>query len=303
MEKPMLVLCSDLDNTLVSNDKDNATYAKEFNRTWKKIKETRKTCLIYNTGRSLVDFKQNQIFRSLLLPDYVVVANGSEIYKIENGQFVLDKTWDAFLGESFNKNDVLKLMNRYDECINSVFAEKILTDRKRHSITLSDQQDPQHVFKTLKRKLPQCLWILETDVHWLDHAAFIDCMPANCTKGSALDYLANVIQSGCDFHADLDIIWAGDEYNDISFTITEFKGIIVGNASQRLVEKARPGSHYIAKEKYARGVIEGLRHFGHIEDSWLARAMPYLMIAGVAAVSYASIRILRSSVLQRKSAK
>lgn len=298
----MLIFVSDLDNSMLANHKDFMTsYVKEFNRAWKKIKEKHNACLVYNTGRSLTDFRQNKIFRCLLLPEYIICANGSEIYKIENGRFILDENWDAFLGETYNKKEAVKICNRFDEVISSELSEKVATDRHRHTITISEMQDPQHVLKILKRKLPNYMWILESNVSWLDNNALIDCMPPNCTKGSALDYLINVIQNSFEFHTELDVIWAGDEANDISLTETEYKGILVGNSSERLRAKARPVAHYIAKEFYTRGILEGLRHFGYVQNDLLEDLLPYLAIVGVAAAAFVVVRTLRNSLFGNSS--
>jgi hydroxymethylpyrimidine pyrophosphatase-like HAD family hydrolase len=84
----------------------------------------------------------------------------------------------------------------------------------------------------------------------------------------ALRYLHQ--QSGVD---EQHLVYAGDSGNDRAALLAGYPAIVVGNADEALkkeltAESAARGIAeriYFAEQPYARGVLEGLRHFGILE--------------------------------------
>jgi sucrose-6-phosphatase len=91
---------------------------------------------------------------------------------------------------------------------------------------------------------------------------FIDVFPASLGKGSAARFLQQ--QLGLTREQ---VVIAGDSGNDRQMFETEFKGIIPVNAFDELKAIARQPWHYHSPYPAARGVFDGLRHFGFIEPS------------------------------------
>lgn len=91
---------------------------------------------------------------------------------------------------------------------------------------------------------------------------YLDILPKNINKGSAMVYLAKV------WNIDRDrIIACGDSGNDIAM-LEVVKSIVVGNAKRELIEwtqrQASASDSFMARESFARGIIEGLRYFKEI---------------------------------------
>jgi hydroxymethylpyrimidine pyrophosphatase-like HAD family hydrolase len=96
----------------------------------------------------------------------------------------------------------------------------------------------------------------------------LDVLPANIAKDYAVRYLHE--RSGVD---EQHLVYAGDSGNDRAAMLAGYPAIVVGNADEALkqdlaAESAARGLTdriYFAGQPYARGVLEGLRHFGILE--------------------------------------
>jgi hydroxymethylpyrimidine pyrophosphatase-like HAD family hydrolase len=93
----------------------------------------------------------------------------------------------------------------------------------------------------------------------------LDVLPAGIAKDYAIRYLHDV--TGVD---EQHLVYAGDSGNDRAAMLTGYRAIVVGNADEALkkdlgIESVARGIAeriYFAEQPYARGVLEGLRHFG-----------------------------------------
>lgn len=93
----------------------------------------------------------------------------------------------------------------------------------------------------------------------------LDVLPPGIAKDSAVRYVCE--RSGVDRNR---ILYAGDSGNDRAAMLSGVNTVVVGNAPQSLKEALRAEaaqlgiSHrvYFARAHYARGVVEGCRHFG-----------------------------------------
>ena len=95
----------------------------------------------------------------------------------------------------------------------------------------------------------------------------LDVLPAGVAKDYAVRYLHD--HSGVDGGR---LVYAGDSGNDRAAMLSGYKVIVVGNADPALKEDLSAESAvrgltdriYFAAHPYARGVLEGLRHFGFV---------------------------------------
>jgi hydroxymethylpyrimidine pyrophosphatase-like HAD family hydrolase len=54
---------------------------------------------------------------------------------------------------------------------------------------------------------------------------------------------------------------AGDSANDLTMFDVSLMGIAVANAREELTERLDPTRSYLAPHPFARGVLDGLRHW------------------------------------------
>ncbi|MBF0350229.1 MAG: HAD-IIB family hydrolase [SAR324 cluster bacterium] len=91
----------------------------------------------------------------------------------------------------------------------------------------------------------------------------LDILPSDSGKGKAIWFLMEHLKL-----TQAQLVVAGDTGNDCSMFAEMRSGVVVCNATPELKQfvKSHPSlSIYQAREKYAAGVAEGLRHFGVIQ--------------------------------------
>lgn len=91
---------------------------------------------------------------------------------------------------------------------------------------------------------------------------YIDVLPRSLGKGNAVRFLQE--QLGLLSER---VVVAGDSGNDRQMFETDFKGIIPSNALPELKLLAHQPWHYHSSYPAARGVLDGLYHFGFIDAS------------------------------------
>ncbi len=90
---------------------------------------------------------------------------------------------------------------------------------------------------------------------------YIDVLPVTLGKGSAVSFLQK--QLG---FTPQQVIVAGDSGNDRQMFETPYQGIVPSNALDELKEFARKPWHYHSPYPAAHGVLDGLLHFGFLEN-------------------------------------
>lgn len=232
-----LLLATDLDGTLVGD----RAMLQQFNRLVSKLRSQQNVKLVYVTGRSPESFAELRTTETLLEPDALIAAVGTEIYI--DGQRL--PGWPST--DSWDTEKVRSL----------------LADIPALELQPSSGQRQYKVGYFLKdneralRRTKEALKDYPVDVVYC-HGIFLDILPSGSHKGGAIRFLSEL------WHIDTnDIIACGDSGNDISM-LEVSKAIIVGNAKTELLEWAaafNPPHAYMAKSGYAGGIIEGLKHY------------------------------------------
>jgi sucrose-phosphate synthase len=86
---------------------------------------------------------------------------------------------------------------------------------------------------------------------------FLDVLPYHASKGYAVRYLKN--RWGL---AAQHVLVAGDSGNDAEMLRMADCGVVVANYSRELRTLRGREGIYFARSGYARGILEGIRHFG-----------------------------------------
>lgn len=90
---------------------------------------------------------------------------------------------------------------------------------------------------------------------------YIDVIPQPLGKGKVVQFLQQELGLDSDR-----VVVAGDAGNDRQMFCTGFKGILPSNALDELKNAACSPWHYQSLFPAARGVLDGLRYFGFIEE-------------------------------------
>lgn len=231
-----ILLATDLDETLVGDDK--ATY--ELNEIIIALKATKGLKLAYVTGRSPELYAQLQEQKSLLIPDALVTAVGSEINV--NGE----KQTDWPIAPGWDIAVLKQLLSLYPD-----LQLQPPTEQRQHKLSFLLNQNPALVNEIRNQLAEQPVDVIYS------MGQYLDILPKGVNKGSALIYL--VLKWGISPN---NVYACGDSGNDISMLACS-RPIVVGNARSELLRWAdsQPQRPFVAQASYANGIIEGLKHY------------------------------------------
>ena len=288
------ILFSDLDNTLIG---DEAKVEQQFIDEWLSYKKEHNAMLVYNTGRPLDQVLEWIEAKRLVPVQYVICNQGMNIYHnrqlfkpwmrfMENTKFELN-VLDDLVKELATKNAKLirdsdgkcdLQIDRHDFMLRFfVFSQDWELCKKHYTQICQQLEDTTH--------LPYKWWIFkDAELEEKDYfswsrgessekqTGFSICCELlhdqlNSSKHVAARFLLQELQRQ---QADRTIIpmWAGDGDNDLGMMRLHWRGIVVGNATKQLVDRANvqnstigPERIYISQERNAEGVLDGLRYW------------------------------------------
>lgn len=242
-----LLLVTDLDHTLVGDD-----FALEELNHWVKTVRPAGMKLVYCTGRSLTLYRELQAEASLIDPDVLICAVGTEIYAA--GSSTPDPQWSEKLSPGWDREAIV--------ATTAHFADLVLQPET--------EQTPFKVsFFLTEAAATEVLPLLEMQLQEQNLATQLiyssgrdlDILPVRADKGAAMTF----IRQQLGFEPAQTLV-CGDSGNDIAlFAAGEERGVIVGNARSELLlwHRNHPSQHrYLAQGHCTAGILEGLKYFG-----------------------------------------
>lgn len=241
------LFCSDLDGTLIGNPE--AT--RRFTAAWDSL-GPRRPLLCFSSGRLLEDAQNLLKDEFLPTPDYLVTGVGTDIYDRDAAESFAEYSdsykygWDLTAVEKIIEQ-VPGISRQPREFLHSYKSSWFL-------------HNASHI---VIRDLEQSLRDAEVDATVVySSAKDLDILPRKASKGHALRWLCDRLEIPLER-----VLVAGDTGNDSSmFLLPNVKGIVVENAQPELLEATMHLPAFVSSKSMADGVIEGLRHFGVIED-------------------------------------
>ena len=257
------LLASDLDGTLIAphagGDAEEA--AREFARL---VGAAEHLGLAYVTGRHLDLACEGIAAAALPEPGLLVCDVGAAVYLRRGGRWVCDEAHRRRLARAWrgvNTGALGRLL-----CAET--GATLQEDARQREFKVSFYAPAGSETGPLVRGMEACLRREEIDaqvVQSIDPESgivLVDVLPPGAAKDAAVRYLRE--HAGVD---DSRAVFAGDSGNDLAVFLSGFTSIVVGNAAaevRAIVRRnaPRPERVYLAQGRYARGVIEGCRHFG-----------------------------------------
>jgi len=242
---------SDLDNTMIGDDKA----LQQLNRILQQKQKENRTKVVYATGRSLFLYKKLRIEKSLIPPDALIAAVGTEVYlNLETEQ--MDQDWVNLLSQNWQRDKVLAITQQFPQLIPQSPSEQ---GRFKVSFHLSS-----NLAKTTIQDLEKKLNNVPLKVKLIySGSRDLDIIPQQADKGLAVQFLQKKWQI-----SDFKTVVCGDSGNDIAlFDTGKSRGILVGNAQAELREwykNNKTDYRYFASQDYAAGIREGLKYFRFI---------------------------------------
>jgi HAD superfamily hydrolase (TIGR01484 family) len=258
------LLASDLDGTLIPLERD-AQRLREVDELVRAFEASEDLRLAYVTGRHLSLAQAGIEEIGLPSPDWFVCDVGTSVYRRTNGGYEPDPVYRqamrAVLG-GLGGDDVRAAIGAMD-------GLELQEDEKQAEFKVSyyTRGRPEPLIASVQSRLDaaHARVNLVASHDPVTDRGLLDVLPAGIAKDYAVRYLHD--HTGVD---EEHLVYAGDSGNDRAAMLTGFRVIVVGNADEALkkdlgIEAVAQGIAeriYFAEHPYARGVLEGLRHFG-----------------------------------------
>lgn len=262
------LLASDLDGTLIPLER-NAQRLREVAELVTALDASPDLSLAYVTGRHLSLAEAGVAEIGLPSPDWFVCDVGTSVYRKTNGSYRPDEGYRRLMRTAFgglSGDDVRS-------AIGAIEGLDLQEEEKQGEFKVSyyTKGRPEAFVETVQSRLhtAHAQVNLVPSFDPVCERGLLDVLPANIAKDYAVRYLHD--------HAGVDeqhLVYAGDSGNDRAAMLTGYRVIVVGNADPALkkelgIESVARGITdriYFAKHPYARGVLEGLKHFGFLQD-------------------------------------
>jgi sucrose-phosphate synthase len=183
-------------------------------------------------------------------PDVLITAVGSEIY-YGRSEFVEDVGWRLRVEKDW---DPLRLREVFEGTPGLSLQPK--EDQRPYKLSYFVDPDRWPGIRTVRRRLKE--HGLRASVVF-SHQSFLDLLPQHATKGHAVRYLR--VRWGM---APDHVLVAGDSGNDAEMLKMASRGVVVANFSKELKSLRDRDGIYFAEATYARGIVEGVEHFGFV---------------------------------------
>jgi HAD superfamily hydrolase (TIGR01484 family) len=269
----MKILATDLDRTLLPNGRwePDSQAIKLFNT----LTTQHDVLVVYVTGRNLSLTETAIQEYGVRYPDILCGDVGTSIRKYSNGEWQFDHGWIAHVHKRSPCWDAMAIRAAVAD-IDGIREQESehLNQFKQSYYVVHAQKDRvlKEIDDRVKGKFDEVI-VYSFDSQ--DGKGLLDFLPASATKQTALEYVAEEFGLGKQ-----DVVFCGDSGNDIFPLTAGFKGVLVRNADDQLVENVKSAiaqnpqlSVYFAKGDfkglsgyYTSGVIEGAYHYGIFDD-------------------------------------
>lgn len=272
MSRPdKLLLCSDLDRTLLPNGpQQESPQARPLLRAIAALAEV---TLVYVSGRHkqlLIDAIHDY---DLPTPEYAIADVGTTIYHVNGNNWHLWQDWhDEIAGDwkGMRHDELAALLAGVDHL-------RLQESAKQNTCKLSyyapQDSDRDELLAAVKQRLDSrqvnasLIWSIDE----MAHTGLLDVLPASATKLHALRFLMQ--RTGFD---ETNTVYAGDSGNDLPVLSSSLPSVLVANASEAVrteaMQACRQAGHqhslYCAtgnfpgmNGNYAAGLLEGLAHY------------------------------------------
>ena len=233
------IIVADIDNTLIGD----ADSLNEFMALLRKHHHD--IGFAVATGRTIESAIDHLTEHNVDPPDIFISSIGSQIYY--EGLKAPDIGWATHINQKWQKERIKKLLASLD----------FLVPQKNDfegQFKISYFMDPNenHI-----KKIHDLLTTNRCHYNLIySHGAFLDILPQRASKGKAIRYIS--YKWGIPLE---NFLVCGDSGNDEEMLKGDPKGVVVGNYCAELEKLKGKRGIYFANEKYAAGILEGIRHY------------------------------------------
>ena len=263
-----LLLCSDLDRTLIPNGpQPESPEARPLLRAFAALPETR---VAYVSGRHKALIQQAIEEWELPVPDYAIGDVGTTLYRIEEGKWQPWQAWEEEIAPDWAGRTGPELAEGLADLPRLRLQEEEKQNRFKLSWYLPLEVNHRPLIDEVDRRLralgvkANLIWSIDEP----ENTGLLDILPASANKLHAIRFL--IRQLGLPEERTL---FSGDSGNDLDALTSGLPAILVGNAAEEIRDEALRAAPnrdrlYLARGgyremngHYAAGVLEGIAHF------------------------------------------
>ena len=268
---PQLLLCTDLDRTLLPNGPQ--AESADARRRFSDFIAHDDVSLVFVSGRDKKLVQQAISNYRLPAPDFVISDVGTNIYDLRKGKWTVWRQWHDEIAPDWNGKDHDFLC----DLLTDIDALRLQEYEKQNTYKLS-YYAPLYIDRTgLDRQIQQRLDAhgIQASLVWSgDEPAgvgLLDILPKCATKLHAVEFLMSSLSIPLQ-----QTLFAGDSGNDLAVLASRIPSVLVANAmpdvkTAALAEAAENGHNdalYIAQGgylgmngNYSAGILEGIAHY------------------------------------------
>lgn len=269
--KQRLLLCTDLDRTLIDNGPQVASA--QSRRYFDHLVSHPQIILAFVSGRDRVLVEQAIEEYKLPMPDYVIGDVGTSLYYVgEERSWVLETLWSERIASDWGMSgETLAAHLTGLEELTLQEIEKQNTYKLSFYVSLGVNQ--QALSTAINQRLHE--HNIQANLIWsedeLKGIGLLDILPASASKFHAIEALMELRG-----FSNSDTVFCGDSGNDLEVLVSHIPSVLVANAQdvvrQRAITEAKQAGNetslYIAQGdflgmngNYSAGMLEGVAHF------------------------------------------
>jgi sucrose-6F-phosphate phosphohydrolase len=275
-----LLICTDLDRTLIENGEQPASV--DALARFKALASRHEVSIAYVTGRDRCLVEQAIVGYQLPTPDYVVADVGSSIYQIDtNSDWQLDSGWERAIATDWQGHSHAEIQQLLREFTVLHLQEAAKQNRYKLSYYLNLDEPREILFSLIRDKLAS--GAIRSNLIWsVDEATatgLLDILPQQANKFHAIEYLMQT--QGFDLQ---NTVFSGDSGNDLEVLCSPIAATLVANAHPEVksiaIETAQrhglsnqlyraTGDFLGMNGNYAAGILEGIAHYHPHTLEWM----------------------------------
>lgn len=281
MTSPRLLLCTDLDRTLIPNGvQEESPEARSY---FKRLAAHEQVTLVYVTGRHKALVEEAITSYALPRPDLVISDVGTVIYDTRTNHWDAWSSWEREIKPQWSGFSHADLSGLFYDLGTLRLQEPEKQNTYKLSYYLPLQTDVDMLLTEMEDRLNRNA-IHASLIYSVDEMAdigLLDVLPRNATKLHAIQFVREHLGFTLP-----ETVFSGDSGNDLPVLTSEIQGTLVANAPEplrasALDEAASNGTTdalYIAKGgylgmngNYSAGILEGIIHYCPYARHWIER--------------------------------
>ena len=240
-------IITDIDNTLIGEEENN-----NLNDLLALLTKNRNIIgFCVATGRTVASAVEYLKQHNIHAPDIIISSVGSEIYYGKDLHY--GQGWETHISNKWNRAKIVELLKNVDFL---EYQEEITQRRFKISYLMKPGKDRLAMIHDLLLK-HKCRYSLI-----YSHQRYLDILPYRASKGKAIRYLSYKWEISLK-----NILVCGDSGNDEEMLRGEPLAMVVGNYSEELEKLKHRKNIYFAKQKYAGGIMEAVKHYNFIKKA------------------------------------